>query len=79
MADRLLPTAGVDVSAAGVAEHYAGLIGGFVLDRADRSLVGRILRSCDRARVTDTIMVDDAAAEHLARETLDVARAAHGD
>ncbi|HEV8421693.1 MAG TPA: 2-phospho-L-lactate transferase [Actinomycetota bacterium] len=79
MADRLLPTAGVDVSAAGVAEHYAGLIGGFVLDQTDRDLVDRILRSCDRARVTDTIMVDDAAAEHLARETLDVARAARGD
>jgi LPPG:FO 2-phospho-L-lactate transferase len=79
MADRLLPTAGVDVSAAGVAEHYAGLIGGFVLDRADDDLVARVLRTCDRARVTDTIMIDDSAAERLARETLDTTTDSRGD
>jgi LPPG:FO 2-phospho-L-lactate transferase len=78
MADRLLPTAGVDVSAAGVAEHYAGLIGAFVLDRADDALVGRVLRTCDRARITDTIMLDDSAAERLARDALDTAREHHG-
>jgi hypothetical protein len=67
------------VSAAGVAEHYAGLIGGFVLDRADDDLVARVLRTCDRARVTDTIMLDDSAAERLARETLDTTTDSRGD
>ncbi|HEY3209223.1 MAG TPA: 2-phospho-L-lactate transferase [Actinomycetota bacterium] len=73
MADRLLPVAGVDVSAAGVAEHYGGLLGAFVFDHADRDLIDRILASCDQGRVADTIMVDDAAAERLAREALEVA------
>jgi len=73
MADKLLPVAGVDVSAAGVAEHYAGLIGAFVFDHADRDLLDRVLASCDRGGVTDTIMVDDSAAERLARQALDVA------
>jgi LPPG:FO 2-phospho-L-lactate transferase len=79
MADRLLPVAGVDVSAAGVAEHYAGLLGSFVFDRSDRDLSDRILRTCQRARATDTIMVDDDAAERLAREVLDVARGSRDD
>jgi LPPG:FO 2-phospho-L-lactate transferase len=72
MADKLLPVAGVDVSAAGVAEHYAGLIGAFVFDDADRDLSERIAAQCDRVRSTDTIMVDDAAAERLARVALDL-------
>jgi LPPG:FO 2-phospho-L-lactate transferase len=79
MADRLLPVAGVDVSAAGVAEHYAGLLGSFVFDQSDRDLSDRILRTCQRALATDTIMVDDAAAERLAREALDVARGSRDD
>ena len=73
MADKLLPVAGVDVSAAGVAEHYAGLLGGFVFDEADRELTRRIASLCERVRATDTIMVDDEAAEQLARVALDVA------
>jgi LPPG:FO 2-phospho-L-lactate transferase len=72
MADKVLPVAGVDVSAAGVAEHYAGLLGAFVFDDADRDLSDRIASRCDRIRSTDTIMVDDAAAERLAREALDL-------
>jgi len=79
MADKLLPVAGVDVSAAGVAEHYAGLLGAFVFDHADRDLLDRVLASCDRGRVTDTIMVDDSAAERLARDALDVVRGVRGD
>jgi LPPG:FO 2-phospho-L-lactate transferase len=79
MADRLLPVAGVEVSAAGVAEHYAGLLGAFVFDQADRNLSDRILRTCERGRATDTIMVDDAAAERLAREVLEAAGSARGD
>ena len=70
MADRLLPAWNVEVSAAGVAEHYRDVIGGWVLDERDRSQADRIRSFGIRATVTDTIMVDDAAAEALARVTL---------
>ncbi|MGH2554396.1 MAG: 2-phospho-L-lactate transferase [Actinomycetota bacterium] len=78
MADKLLPVAGVEVSAAGVAEHYAGLLGSFVIDNVDRGLSDRILSLCGRMRVTDTIMVDDEAAERLARDALDLAGGGRG-
>jgi LPPG:FO 2-phospho-L-lactate transferase len=74
MADRLLPVVGVEVSAVGVAEHYQGLIGGFVIDRRDRDLSEAAASHCGRVRVTDTIMVDDRAAEALARVAVETAR-----
>jgi len=69
MADRLLPAAGVEVSAAGVAGHYAArrILGGWVMDNLDRDLVPRAEALGVRVSVTDTIMVDDGAAERLAR------------
>ena len=72
MADRLLPAAGVEVSAAGVAGHYAAkrILGGWVMDDLDRDLVPRAEALDVRVSVTDTIMVDDAAAERLARVAL---------
>jgi LPPG:FO 2-phospho-L-lactate transferase len=70
MADRLLPAIGVPVSAAGVAEHYAGLLGGWVIDRVDESHRLAVEALGLRVVVTDTIMVDDDAAERLAREAL---------
>jgi LPPG:FO 2-phospho-L-lactate transferase len=73
MADRLLPVAGVEVSAAGVAEHYLGLISGWVIDRMDEQLVERVERLGVRVTVTDSIMVDDRAAEVLARVALGLA------
>lgn len=75
MADRLLPVSGVEVSAAGVAEHYAGLLGGWVVDERDEAMAPRISSSGVRVAVTDSIMVDDAAAERLARAALRVAGA----
>ena len=42
MADRLMPAAGVEVSAAGAAEAYRGLLSGWVIDEADRDLRARI-------------------------------------
>jgi LPPG:FO 2-phospho-L-lactate transferase len=74
MADKLLPVAGVEVSAAGVAEHYLGLIGGWVIDRVDARLVGRVERLGLRVAVTDSIMVDDRAAERLAHAALRLLR-----
>src|SRR5688572_13935900 len=71
MADRLMPVAGVEVTAAGAAEFYRGLLGAWVIDDADRSLAARIGSSGIRVAVTDTIMTDDAAAGVLARVALD--------
>jgi LPPG:FO 2-phospho-L-lactate transferase len=73
MADKLLPVAGVEVSAAGVAEHYAGLLGGFLFDERDRELSDRVARHVDRTRTIDSIMVDDQAAERVARAAVDLA------
>ena len=73
MADRLLPVAAVEVSAAGVAEHYAGLLGGWVIDEVDASLAGRARATGAWVAVTGTIMTDDRAAEALARAALRLA------
>jgi LPPG:FO 2-phospho-L-lactate transferase len=73
MADRLLPAWGVEVSAAGVAEHYRDVIGGWVIDDVDAGAAERVRALGMRAVVTDTVMVDDDAAEALARVALDTA------
>jgi LPPG:FO 2-phospho-L-lactate transferase len=70
MADRLLPVAGVEVSAAGVAGNYRELIAGWVIDEVDRELAPRIEALGIRVAVTDTIMSEDAKAEALARTVL---------
>ena len=74
MADRLMPVAGVEVTAAGAADCYRGLIGGWVIDEADRALAPRIEAMGLRVAVTDTIMTDDPTAEALARTALDLLR-----
>jgi LPPG:FO 2-phospho-L-lactate transferase len=75
MADRLLPTAGVEVSAAGVARHYADLVGSFVIDVVDEASSPRVAAAIDGRPVvaTDTIMVDDEAAFRLATVALGAA------
>jgi LPPG:FO 2-phospho-L-lactate transferase len=70
MADKLMPVAGVEVTAAGAADAYRGLLGAWVVDEVDRGLVPRIAASRVRVGVTDTIMADDRAAEALARFAL---------
>ena len=69
--------AGVEVSAAGVAGYYAGrgLLGAWVIDQQDAGLDERIRVMGLRVSVADTIMVDDAASESLARSALDAALA----
>ena len=75
MADRLLPSAGVEVSASGVARHYSDreLISGWVIDDVDLELADRVRATELRVAVTDTIMTDDVAAEALARVALELA------
>jgi LPPG:FO 2-phospho-L-lactate transferase len=72
MADRLMPAAGLEVSAFGAASAYRGLISGWVIDRQDEHLTDRIEEELGlTVAVTDTIMTDDAAAERVARAALD--------
>jgi LPPG:FO 2-phospho-L-lactate transferase len=72
MADRLMPVAGVEVTAAGAAECYRGILGAWVIDEADRGLAPRIESSGIRVAATDSIMTDDAKAEALARVALEL-------
>jgi len=70
MADRLMPAAGAEVTAAGAAECYRGLLAAWVVDEADRALIPRIEATGVRAGATDSIMTNDAKAEALARFAL---------
>jgi LPPG:FO 2-phospho-L-lactate transferase len=73
MADRLMPAMGLEVTAAGAAAAYRGLLDAWVIDERDRDLAPRIRGDGLRVAVTDTIMTDDDAAERLARVTLELA------
>lgn len=73
MADKLMPPVGLEVSAAGAAEAYRGLLAAWVIDERDRDLAAKIEeREGVRVGVTDTIMSDDGAAERLARFALEL-------
>jgi LPPG:FO 2-phospho-L-lactate transferase len=74
MADKLMPVAGAEVTAAGAAACYAGLLGAWVIDDADASLAARIEATGVRVAVTDTIMTDDTRAEALAQVALSLVR-----
>jgi LPPG:FO 2-phospho-L-lactate transferase len=76
MADRLLPVAGVEVSAAGVADHYRDLLGGWVIDRVDAAQADRVRGRGVRVAVVDTVMSDDDVAASVARRVLDLATGA---
>lgn len=69
-ADRMLASLGHESSALGVARGYAGLIDGFVIDRADEALAPDIEALGPSVVVTDTVMTDDASRARLAREIL---------
>jgi LPPG:FO 2-phospho-L-lactate transferase len=70
MADKLMPAVGLQVTAAGAATAYEGLLGAWVIDVRDRPLAHRIGSSGVSVVVTDTVMRDDHDAEGLARTTL---------
>jgi LPPG:FO 2-phospho-L-lactate transferase len=75
MADRLMPVVGLEVSAAGAARAYKGLLDAWVIDDADTRLAGRVREETGaRVAVTDTVMRDDAVAERLARVALGALR-----
>jgi LPPG:FO 2-phospho-L-lactate transferase len=71
MADRLMPAAGLEVSAFGAAAAYRGLLSAFLIDERDASLAPRIQDQLGmRIGTTDTIMTDDEDAERVARSSL---------
>lgn len=75
MADKLMPSAGVEVSAFGAATLYRDLLDGWVIDLVDAGLATKISTELDiRVEVTQTMMhtIEDAAA--LAKVALELAR-----
>jgi LPPG:FO 2-phospho-L-lactate transferase len=71
MADKLMPVAGLEVSALGAARAYADLLAAWVIDDEDASLVDTIDGALGvRTAATDTIMRDDDTSEALARFAL---------
>lgn len=73
MADRLMPSVGAEVSAAGVAELYHEWLDGWVMDVVDGEDVERVRSLGVETMVTDTLMRAPAVAEALARTTLTLA------
>jgi LPPG:FO 2-phospho-L-lactate transferase len=69
-ADRLLAAMGAKVSASGVAELYAGFCDLFVVDASDADETEKVRASGLDSVALDTIMVDKAASERLARALL---------
>jgi len=61
---------GLEASALAVAEHYQGVLDGFVLDAQDEAQAEAIAALGMRARVTGTIMRSDADRRRLAAEVI---------
>ena len=69
-AAKMMAELGADVSAVGVARHYADLLDGFVLDYADRHLAEDVSAIGIQPFMTDTIMRDKMDRVRLAGEVL---------
>jgi LPPG:FO 2-phospho-L-lactate transferase len=67
----MLRTLGHEVSPAGVAAMYRGLVDGMVIDSLDKETAAHIEDMGIEVEVTDTIMDDEADREALASETLE--------
>ena len=72
-ADRMLSSLGHEVSSAGVAALYRGLLDGMVVDRADEGQGEEIEGLGMRVLATDAVMHDPSERERLAREVLEFA------
>ncbi len=73
MADRLMPSVGAEVSAAGVAELYHDWLDGWVMDVVDGEHVERVRSLGVETMVTDTLMTAPEVAEAVARTALTLA------
>lgn len=69
-AAKMMQELGMEVQALAVAQHYAGLLDGFVLDTADAPLMMAVQALGMRVLVTDTVMHDKAGRRRLAAEIL---------
>lgn len=69
-ADKLLPTLGAEVSAAGVARLYADFCTNFVVDERDEADAALVEAEGLRPLLLDTIMVDADGSTKLARQVL---------
>lgn len=78
-AAQMLASLGHEVSAAGVAAIYAGVIDGLIVDRLDAALAPRVEALGMRVLVTDTVMHNDDDRAELARESLAFAQAIAAD
>ena len=67
---KMMAERGIAPSAAAIAEHYAGLIDGFVLDEADRGAAAGIAATGAAVEVTATMMTAREEKQALARAVL---------
>jgi LPPG:FO 2-phospho-L-lactate transferase len=73
MADKLMPAAGLEVSALGAARAYRDLLSAWVIDERDRDFAPRIADELGiHVSVTDTVMRDDEIAEAVARTAVEM-------
>jgi LPPG:FO 2-phospho-L-lactate transferase len=78
MAAQLLTAIGVEVSAAGVAEHYGarvrgGLLDGWLVDTRDAAEVERVRAAGIACRAVPLMMTDASATAAMVREAFDLA------
>jgi LPPG:FO 2-phospho-L-lactate transferase len=74
MADKLMPAAGLEVSALGAARAYRDLLSAWVIDERDRDAASRIEDELGvLVAVTDTVMRDDEIAASVARTAVEMA------
>jgi LPPG:FO 2-phospho-L-lactate transferase len=71
-AAKMLLELGLEVSPAGVARRYAGLVSGFALDEQDATLASEIQAQGFETVVAQTVMRSDADRETLAQVCLDL-------
>jgi LPPG:FO 2-phospho-L-lactate transferase len=72
-AAKMLAELMLEVSAASIATHYAGLISGLVIDESDAALRASVATEELSVLVTPTVMSTDADRARLARDVLDFA------
>ncbi len=77
MAQQLLTSIGVEVSAAGVAEHYGarsrdGVLDGWLVDTVDAGLVSRVEQAGLTCRAVPLMMTDLDATAAMAVAALDL-------
>ncbi|MBP9714584.1 MAG: 2-phospho-L-lactate transferase [Sterolibacterium sp.] len=71
---KIMNELGISVSPLAVAQHYGGLLDGFVLDVRDAAVEAELAAIGLPTRVTDTLMKSLADRQRLAQTTLDFAR-----